>query len=115
MEGADPRDAARLELILELIDHIERRLKEMTLARFAQDRDEVDLTAYRLAAIGEATSRLSSGLKRRHPHIPWDAIYGMRNIIAHEYGAVIPERVWNVIGEPLDALAAVCRLELEVG
>jgi uncharacterized protein with HEPN domain len=113
MAGADPRDAARLELILELIDHIERRLEEMTLPRFEQDRDEIDLTAYRLAAIGEATSRLSDGLKQRHPHIPWDAIYGMRNIIAHEYGAVIPERVWNVIGEPLDALATACRLELE--
>lgn len=115
MADADPRDAARLELILELIDHIERRLKGMTLARFAQDRDEVDLTAYRLAAIGETTNRLSGGLKRRHSNIPWDAIYGMRNIIAHEYGAVIPERVWNVIGEPLDALATVCRLELHAG
>ena len=115
MAGADPRDAARLELVLELIDHIERRLKGLTLARFAQDRDEVDLTAYRLAAIGEATNRLSAALRQRHPHIPWDAIYGMRNIIAHEYGAVIPERVWNVIGEPLDALATVCRQELQAG
>ena len=112
MTGADPRDAARLELILELIEHIERRLEDMTLARFAQDRDEVDLTAYRLAAIGEATNRLSAELKQRHANIPWAAIYGMRNIIAHEYGAVIPERVWNVTGEPLEALANVCRREL---
>lgn len=42
MAGAGSRDAARLELILELIDHIERRLMGMTLPRFAQDRDEVD-------------------------------------------------------------------------
>jgi uncharacterized protein with HEPN domain len=104
-----------LELILELIDHIERRLKGSTLAQFAQDRDEVDLTAYRLAAIGEATNRLSDGLKQRHAHIPWDAIYGMRNIVAHEYGALVPERVWNVVGQPLDALAQVCRQELGPG
>jgi uncharacterized protein with HEPN domain len=112
MTGIDPRDAARLELVLELIDHIERRLEGMSLAQFAQDRDEVDLTAYRLAAIGEATNGLSGALKQRHPEIPWDAIYGMRNIIAHEYGAVIAERVWNVTGEPLTALAEVCRHEL---
>lgn len=115
MAAVDTRDAARLELILELIGHIQRRLDEMTLEQFVRDRDEVDLTAYRLAAIGETTNRLSMELKMRHGHIPWDAIYGMRNIIAHEYGAVIPERVWNVIGEPLEILARACRQELGTG
>ena len=109
------RDEAHLELVLELILHIERRLDDMPFDRFIVDRDEVDLTAYRLAAIGEATNRLSPALKSRHPEIPWAAIYGMRNIIAHEYGAVIPSRVWNVTTDHLDALAAVCRDELKRG
>lgn len=110
--AADSRDAARLELILELIAHIERRLAGLTLASFAADRDEVDLTAYRLAAIGETANKLSSALKARHPHIPWDAIYGMRNIVAHDYGALIPERVWNVTGASLNDLREACRSEI---
>ncbi len=110
--AAEPRDAVRLELIQELIGHIDRRMTGITLASFAADRDEVDLTAYRLAAIGEATNKLSGALKARHPHIPWDAIYGMRNIVSHDYGGVVPERVWNVTGAPLESLAEVCRREL---
>ncbi len=85
----------------------------MTRAEFVADRDEVDLTAYRLAAIGEATRNLSDELRTRHPHIPWRAIYDMRNIIAHDYGAVIPERVWNVTRGALDELKCVCAVELD--
>ena len=112
MADLPARDRANLELVLELIAHITRRLDDMTLERFVADRDEVDLTAYRLAAIGEATRKLSPDLKDRHPETPWAAIYGMRNIVAHEYGAVIPARVWNVTTDHLDALVAVCRAEL---
>ena len=37
------RDEERLELILELISHIDRRLEDMDQARFESDRDEIDL------------------------------------------------------------------------
>lgn len=105
-------DALHLQQILELIGHIDRRLQGLDRERFRADRDEIDLTAYRLAAIGEATRKLSAALKERHPDIPWDAIYGMRNIIAHDYGAVIPDRVWNVTEGQLEDLERVCRAEL---
>lgn len=108
----DAGDVAHLEQIVELIGHIDRRLAGLDIDAFRQDRDEVDLTAYRLAAIGEATRKLSDALKERHPQIPWAAIYGMRNIIAHDYGAVIPDRVWNVTAGQLDDLEAVCAAEL---
>lgn len=106
------RDVDRLDQILELIDHIDRRMDGMSREDFLADRDEVDLTAFRLAAIGEATRKLSDELKSRHPRIGWAAIYGMRNIIAHDYGAINPERVWQVLGDDLEALAIVCRQEI---
>ncbi len=108
----DAGDAGHLEQILELIAHIDRRLSGLDRSRFAKDRDEVDLTAYRLAAIGEATRKLSPELKARQPQIPWNAIYGMRNIVAHDYGAVIPDRIWNVTDGQLDDLERVCVAEL---
>jgi uncharacterized protein with HEPN domain len=108
----DAGDAAHLEQILELIAHISRRLDGLDQERFRHDRDEVDLTAYRLAAIGEATQKLSKALKERHPTIPWSAIYAMRNIIAHDYGSVLPDRVWNVTEGQLEELAEICAREL---
>lgn len=108
----EERNRAHLLQIIELAEHLARRLDGVSRDQFVADRDEVDLTAYRLAAIGEATQKLTATLRDRHPQIPWQAIYGMRNIIAHEYGAVVPIRVWNVIGDQLDALETACRTEL---
>lgn len=39
-------------------------------------------------------------------------MYAMRNIIAHDYGAVVPELVWAVPGEKLDSLRAACVFSL---
>ena len=113
MESPDQGDSQRLALILELVSDIERRLDEMDFHAFSRDKDEIDLTAYRLSAIGETTKKLSSDIKDRHPHIPWRAMYGMRNVISHEYGTVIPRRVWDTARDELHALTAVCRAELE--
>lgn len=88
--SGEARDRAHLEQIVELADLIARRLEGLTSERFGADRDEVDLTAYRLSAFGEATRKLSDQLKSRHPSIPWPAIYAMRNIIGHDYGRLIP-------------------------
>lgn len=109
----EARDRAHLEQIVELADLIARRLEGLTSERFGADRDEVDLTAYRLSAIGEATRKLSNQLKSRHPSIPWPAIYAMRNIIAHDYGKLIPIRVWEAAIGDLDDLVAACRAELD--
>lgn len=106
------RDQDDLELILELIDHIGRRLAATTPQTFAEDRDEIDLTAFRLAHIGEAAKRLSSELKDRHTNIPWRAMTDMRNVLAHDYGGLRPELIWAAATTRLNELAAVCRTEL---
>lgn len=108
----DVGDERYLTQIVELIDHIERRLSTLDEAQFVASRDEIDLAAFRLAAIGEATHKLSPALRARHPTIPWAAMYAMRNIIAHDYGAVVPELVWAVPGKKLTALRSMCVLEL---
>jgi uncharacterized protein with HEPN domain len=106
------QDFHRLDLILQMIAHLQRRLQPLSLRAFFGDVDEIDLTSFRLAVMGELTSKLDPALKARHPHIQWQAIYAMRNIIVHDYGAIEPERLWMVFQAHVDALAKVCRLEL---
>ncbi|QGP80057.1 HepT-like ribonuclease domain-containing protein [Sphingobium sp. CAP-1] len=107
------RDIDRLELIVELIDHIHRRLTHVTEAAFLRDQDEIDLTAFRLLHIGEASHKLSADLKERHPAIPWAAIYQMRNVISHVYPAIIPLRIWDTATTKLHELRVLCRAELD--
>ena len=65
------RNQVRLELIVELVDHLQRRLADMTFATFADDGDERDLTAFRLSVTGENANKLPDDLKARHSQLPW--------------------------------------------
>ncbi len=107
------RDIDHLEQILDLITAIERRSSSIDRERFEADRDESDLAAFRLSHIGEISRKLSADLRSRHPNIDWRSIYGMRNIIAHDYGAILPRLLWNVIVKDLAALSETCSAELE--
>lgn len=107
------RDVQRLELILRLINSLERRLAgQPREALLADDRDELDLTAFRLLHIGENSGKLSVELKDRHPEIPWAAIYQLRNVVAHGYDQIDPAKIWGVIGPKLLQLKVVCKKEI---
>lgn len=110
MEDQD-RDAGRLELIIQLIDALDRRLSQITSEKFVANGDEIDLTSYRLSVIGEECNKLSQTIKGRHD-LPWQAIYGLRNVVAHNYLAIDPERIWIAATENLAALHRACIIEL---
>ena len=105
-------DIDRLEMIVALIDHIDRRLTTMTIERFEVDADEIDLTAFRLSHIGENARKLSQLIKDRHPSLPWRQMGDMRNLIAHEYGRIAPDRIWRTAATQLAELRNVCGAEL---
>lgn len=105
----EDRDEGLADLILELIDHLRRRLAAFDLHRFESDRDEIDLTAYRLATIGETTRKLSDGLKAAHPEIDWADMSGLRNVVAHDYLGIDPSIIWNAARHGLDELETACR------
>ena len=50
-----------------------------------------------LEIIGEAVGRLDDAFKESHPDVPWRAIRGLRNVVAHVYWAVDYDIVWNVV------------------
>lgn len=101
----EARDPARLEVILVLIARARKRIAALTIERFVE-------LAYRLAMLGETASKLSPELRARYPHIPWKQMYGLRNMIAHEYMRVTPTRIWHTATVELEAIEAVCRTEL---
>jgi len=107
----EERDLAVLQTILLLITRIKMRLGKTGLEAFVEDPDDVDLLAYRLAMIREYAGKLSDSLRARHPHIPWQRMTGLRNIVAHEYLRVSPARLWQTAQNELEEIAVMCRNE----
>ena len=56
-----------------------------------------------------------SGRKFFNPYtsIPWDALFGMRNFLSHEYGDVDSEAVFNTVRQNIPELIPVTRQMLE--
>jgi len=98
------RDAAeRLRDILEAIDRIE---KYAARGRASFEADELIQTwmVHHIEVIGEASRALSPEFQSRFPDIPWRAMIGMRNIIAHQYFGIDLGAVWSVIDHDLPTL-----------
>lgn len=48
-----------------------------------------------LEVIGEAARRVSADFQSKHVELPWALMIGQRNILAHEYGEIRSERIWE--------------------
>jgi len=66
------------------------------IIRFAVERQ--------LMVIGEASKKLSEDARNQLHDIPWKKMIGLRNIIAHEYGEILVERIWRVGVEDISQL-----------
>ncbi len=67
----------------------------MTAEAFAADRKTQFAVLRALEVIGEAAKRVPQDGQSRYPEIPWRAIIGMRNIIAHGYLGIQLSRVFE--------------------
>lgn len=64
----------------------------------------------RFQVIGEHIGKLLKNEEKplnAYPNIPWNAIYGMRNIISHEYANIDEDIIVSVINDDLPPLKEV--------
>lgn len=87
--------------------HAERArafLAQRTLDEFLRD-ELVQAAVIRcVEVIGGAARLVSEDTRRRAREIPWPLITGMRHVLAHEYGAVILDKVYEVVTDHLPEL-----------
>lgn len=99
------RDRRALE---DLVEFAETGARLIARGRKAYDEDEM----LRLAAesvihrLGEAVSRLSDDVVAANPQVQWRGMKGMRNVVAHVYGAIDHNLVWNSLADHLPGDAA---------
>jgi uncharacterized protein with HEPN domain len=112
---AEKTPAPHLQSIVAAIEHINAKMKGITLEMFEADIDRQRIVERNVEIISEASRRLQEHLKARHPDIPWKDIAGIGNILRHDYENVIPDAMWNVARDHLAPLERACRDELMRG
>ena len=75
-----------------------------TQADFVADALTYDATLRNLKLIGEAATHIPNRVREAHPEIPWRAIVGGRNRLAHGYGGMNDDLIWSMIRDAVPKL-----------
>ena len=111
--AANERDRLILEKIVRYCDEIEYAHNEYqrSFEVFCSNPTYRNAVALCLMQIGELVGKLSENFKTSHTEIPWRAIRGMRNVVAHEYGSIDKETVWEPAEYDIQNLRSFCERE----
>lgn len=90
------RDKQLIRKIISECRDILRYISEVTEEEFLNNDIYQKATALSLLNIGEHTNALSRDLWSAYTDIPWRKIVDLRNIVAHGYGELRMELVWNL-------------------
>jgi uncharacterized protein with HEPN domain len=100
----EERDQAYLWDMLQAARDILEFTKRQDLPAFTRDRRTRFAVERQLLVVGEAASHISESFKGKHPEIPWAAIIAQRNVLAHDYGEILVERIWLVTQRNIPSL-----------
>jgi uncharacterized protein with HEPN domain len=73
---------------------------------FWHNSEKRDAVALRITVLGESAAKIDKATEAVLPAVPFKSIRGMRNRIAHDYGAVDFKIVWAVTQQEIAPLIA---------
>ena len=102
-----------LEDVLCACRKIGRFTQGMTLESFTADELTYDAVLRNLEVIGEAAKRVPEPTRQQMPDVPWRAIAGFRDFLAHAYFALDNTIVWSAVQDEVPKLgeSVACFLE----
>lgn len=117
MNDKSSRISGYLSHIVQAIERIDLYLEGVEKERFLQDTLLQDAVIRNLEIVGEASRnilRADADFPARHPELPLQSAYEMRNILAHGYFEVDLVVVWDTVKRDLPDLLGNARKTLGV-
>ncbi len=105
----EERDKAYLWDMLDAALAVEAFVRGKTYANYLSNRMLRGAVERHIEIFGEAARRVSEETRQAHPEIPWHAIVGQRNVLAHEYDEILHEAIWGIATRRIPELIAMLR------
>ena len=99
------KDKIILKKMRTYIDDILQYIDEMSFDGFMADKKTLAACAFTVSQIAELAGGISDETQKRHNHISWKSIRGMRNRIVHDYENIDLEVLWGTVTQGLPDVA----------
>ena len=96
-----------IEDIISAVSDVEDFTRGMSYESFVSDKKTVNAVIRSLEVLGEATKHIPPSFRKKHPHIPWSKMAGMRDVLIHDYMGVDIKTVWKVVRDRLPELKSL--------
>lgn len=103
-------------LIVEIVKHcvrIEEKTSGITKEEYFCNDDLKEILCFNLLQIGELAKNLTDEFISQFTGIPWKSIKGLRDRIAHGYGSIDFEMIWDTSISSVSELHSYCKKILE--
>ena len=108
-------DLQRLEHIRDYCDEIRKTIERYgrSFEIFDTDADYQRSVSFCILQIGELSGKLSEEYRRKTAkQIQWGPIKGMRNLVAHSYGSMSRDIIWETAINDIPVLRDFCEEQL---
>ena len=82
------KEKGLLEAIIKHCEIINKKMEGLKRENFQKDSDIVQIVCFNILQIGELAKNFSPSFVKRYDDVPWKQIKGMRDKVAHGYGAI---------------------------
>lgn len=111
-------DLQRINHIRDYCVEIEKTIQRYgnSFAVFDQDPDYQRSVSFCILQIGELSGGLSQEYRRETAHrVQWGPIKAMRNLVAHNYGSMSRDIIWETATTDIPVLKSFCEEQIERG
>lgn len=107
------KEKGLLIYIIEHCERVENKTKDITKEIFKNNKDLQEIVCFNILQIGELAKRFESPFLRKYNGVPWKDIKGMRDKVAHGYGTIDFNDVWNTVSCDIIPLKEYCKSIIE--
>lgn len=96
-----------IQKIKQDLEFITLYMKNVCIEELNENEVLLDSMLFRMIQLSENAKKLSESYKMNNCNIPWNAIYGLRNRIVHDYGSVDLNVVYETLKNDIPELLQV--------